>query len=160
MIKLDRLQRRAVFGSGKRSRNAVAHLQAFERVAERLMHEQAVTRSLMSADTAHRFNDPRYERGTAVTATEIRGSRRWTASRGHSDDVTVIAGLPLWLTSALDTATIARLWPSRVTVMEAAASGTETPPVTRRRARGTDPSTTRAARLRSAAGTIRMGEQD
>ena len=160
-VSLDRLQYRSVFGRSKRNRNAVAHLQAFERVVEALDSERRQWVALMrQTEQAHRFNDPRYERGTAVNATETRVTAPWKGSRHSAADVTVIEGLPYWLTGSLDTETIAAHWPSRVRVVSAAASGTEKPRAGRRQARQVDVRVIRAERLRAAAGTIRMAEQD
>ena len=158
MVSMARLQARSVFGRGKRQANATAHLVAFERLAESTLQAVAETRSLMSR-MPHDGRPPMVAvaRGVAVNGAEVRGSERWAASKRQRQECTRIIGLPLWLTSALDTDTIARHWPLHV---ETFAVATETAPKGKRRAPKVNAKAERAAAHRAIAGTIRMGEQD
>lgn len=161
MTPLTRLQHRSLYGRSKRNRNAAAHLAAFERLYEQQAQQRRQTVSLMSrAPHDGRPAMVAVPRGIAVNGSETRASETWHSSKHSSSETTAIRGLPLWLTAAFDTATIVRLWPSHVTVFETAASGTETAAKGNRQARQANPSQQRAARLRAAAGTIRMAEQD
>lgn len=147
-----------MFGRGKRQGNAVAHLRAFERLYEQQAQQRQEVVSLMSrAPHDGRPAMVAVPRGVAVNGGETRASETWHSSRHSSSETVAIRGLPLWLTAAFDTDTIRRHWPHSVSVFAVPA---ERAPKGKRQQRQADPSEQRAARLRAAAGTIRMGEQD
>lgn len=157
-VSLARLQGRAVFGRGTRQRNAASHLNAFAARFEQADSAHRQTVSLMSrAPHDGRPAMVGVERGVAVNGGEVRGSERWASSRRTRQEVTRIIGLPLWLTSALDTDTLRRVWPLHVETFTVA---TEKAPKTKPRAARVNAQAERAARLRGIAGTIRMAEQD
>ena len=151
MQHITRLQHRAAHAHGARQRNAVAWLLAFERGATLADRAHRQTESLMRRMPHDGRPPAAFEvRSVAVNGQEVRGSTRWRTSKVARDNGRRIVGLPLWVTSALDTDTIERVWPLHVEPM-GDTDGTERAPKPTNRKPRVSPSAARAERLRAAA---------